>query len=671
MTDQSSYYPYNKDHIPPVKPLPKRGVLQSFDPAKLEFVPLHVHNGQDSPKVSYNNLIDAPNVNEWIFDGVFSPSSNTTVAWSAGTLQFSDGSTFEISAGSTGVMTTVTYIYFDSSISETAFQVGTSADFGGTNNLGAASMGITFSPNGQFIYVSGASTTKRYNTNFTLLATNTTVGASGSIGVPNIAASYSFLYVADGSKVYKLNALDLTSVLETTLAIDGVILSPDGLYLYGIDNVNSRLYKLNTSDLTQATTLASTGLNPVSVGVSPNGLTVYVLVQGGGLSSIQKFTASNLAAGTLTNTSGNNAKALAVSPDGNAIYATNFTAKVDAFNTSLSLTIAGTLAGGSQPFGVTVSTDNSFVYVVDQSANRLYKLNASDLSEVTHVSVPISPSSVLASSDGSYIYVTSRNSTIRKYNASDLSLLSVAPFILTLDTIIIGVAQNVASSKNAIFEIFGGNALNGSGKLITAADTNIATLSSITPALGTITSGTLAGITGLALRDTSAAFDVTITMTSSPVLNAARTLTIDMGNVAHTLVLGTTANTITFPNVASDTVVMLTASQAITNKTYNGLSVTSTTGTLTVTNGKTLTVSDSATLATNSITFAGGEVVTFTATNALTFTTVGATNVTLPTSGTLATEGLSGTKVYYVSDTNGGATTRKLTFTNGILTAET
>ena len=33
--------------------------------------------------------------------------------------------------------------------------------------------------------------------------------------------------------------------------------------------------------------------------------------------------------------------------------------------------------------------------------------------------------------------------------------------------------------------------------------------------------------------------------------------------------------------------------------------------------------------------------------------------------------GLAGTKVYYVSDTSGGAVTRKLTFTNGILTKET
>jgi len=37
----------------------------------------------------------------------------------------------------------------------------------------------------------------------------------------------------------------------------------------------------------------------------------------------------------------------------------------------------------------------------------------------------------------------------------------------------------------------------------------------------------------------------------------------------------------------------------------------------------------------------------------------------------LAFTGLSGTKIYYVADTSGGATTRKLTFSEGILTSET
>jgi hypothetical protein len=89
--------------------------------------------------------------------------------------------------------------------------------------------------------------------------------------------------------------------------------------------------------------------------------------------------------------------------------------------------------------------------------------------------------------------------------------------------------------------------------------------------LGTVSAGTLADITGFGLRDTTAAFDVTVAATStSATLTAGRTLTLDVGNVAHTLALGTTANTITFPNIASGTVAMLNASQTFTGiQTFN------------------------------------------------------------------------------------------------------
>lgn len=93
-----------------------------------------------------------------------------------------------------------------------------------------------------------------------------------------------------------------------------------------------------------------------------------------------------------------------------------------------------------------------------------------------------------------------------------------------------------------------------------------------------ITGGTIAGLTGLAIRDTSAAFDVTIAATSSGVLSAGRTLTLNMGNVAHTLAFGTTANTITFPNAASDTVAML----AVANTFTGAVSINSAAGNLTL-----------------------------------------------------------------------------------------
>lgn len=65
--------------------------------------------------------------------------------------------------------------------------------------------------------------------------------------------------------------------------------------------------------------------------------------------------------------------------------------------------------------------------------------------------------------------------------------------------------------------------------------------------MAAITSGTLAGITAFGLRDTSAAFDLTIAATSTTPLTAARSVTIDCNNASHALKF-TAASTITFPS---------------------------------------------------------------------------------------------------------------------------
>lgn len=78
-----------------------------------------------------------------------------------------------------------------------------------------------------------------------------------------------------------------------------------------------------------------------------------------------------------------------------------------------------------------------------------------------------------------------------------------------------------------------------------------------------ITGGTIAGLTGFGLRDTVAAFDLSIVATGTG-MSAARTLTLDCGNVAHTLALGTTAGTITFPNAAVVTVAGLQIANVFT-----------------------------------------------------------------------------------------------------------
>jgi len=74
------------------------------------------------------------------------------------------------------------------------------------------------------------------------------------------------------------------------------------------------------------------------------------------------------------------------------------------------------------------------------------------------------------------------------------------------------------------------------GTLSTIA--GIETLTSKTLTSPDINGGTADSLTSLSLRDTSAAYDVTVVATSSPALGAGRTLTLNMQNAARTISLG-------------------------------------------------------------------------------------------------------------------------------------
>jgi len=151
---------------------------------------------------------------------------------------------------------------------------------------------------------------------------------------------------------------------------------------------------------------------------------------------------------------------------------------------------------------------------------------------------------------------------------------------------------------------------------------------------------TIEGVTSTGATGTGKfVFDTTPTLIT-PVLGDATYTTLSGGNITDSQL---TPTRLTFAGIAgllsddadltfaTDT---LSATKILTNS-VNGITLTSSTGTLSITNLKTLTVSDSTTLATNSITLAGGEVITFSPTNALSLLTTAGTSVTLPISGTL------------------------------------
>ncbi len=63
----------------------------------------------------------------WQSDLVFTADSQTQVSWSSGTLRFHNGINYSISAGNTGTMAALTYIYIDTAVSSTVLQITTTA----------------------------------------------------------------------------------------------------------------------------------------------------------------------------------------------------------------------------------------------------------------------------------------------------------------------------------------------------------------------------------------------------------------------------------------------------------------------------------------------------------------------------------------------------------------
>lgn len=82
--------------------------------------------------------------NNWTYSGTWSVTDADTVAWGAGTLKVSDGTSYSITGSNTGNMAAKTYIYFDLAVSSTAFQTTTTA----TTAIGDGKILIAIAQNG-------------------------------------------------------------------------------------------------------------------------------------------------------------------------------------------------------------------------------------------------------------------------------------------------------------------------------------------------------------------------------------------------------------------------------------------------------------------------------------------------------------------------------------------
>jgi len=76
--------------------------------------------------LAFPSAVYTPALLGWSHSLVFSASDNDTVAWTAGTMALSDGTTYNIGAGNTGNMSAVTYVFLDTDVSTAALQHVTS-----------------------------------------------------------------------------------------------------------------------------------------------------------------------------------------------------------------------------------------------------------------------------------------------------------------------------------------------------------------------------------------------------------------------------------------------------------------------------------------------------------------------------------------------------------------
>lgn len=146
-------------------------------------------------------LIDK-SIQGWTFNGVFSATGNASIAWTAGTLRFTDGTTYSIASGSLGSIASLSYVYFNPAVSTTVLQTTTTS----ANTVGANRLLIAVAQN----VASGKS------------ATFQAFGGAGGMGVlltaDNIASNS---ITANEIQTNTITSLALTSGSITGLTITG------------------------------------------------------------------------------------------------------------------------------------------------------------------------------------------------------------------------------------------------------------------------------------------------------------------------------------------------------------------------------------------------------------------------------------------------------------------
>jgi hypothetical protein len=234
---------------------------------------------------------------------------------------------------------------------------------------------------------------------------------------------------------------------------------------------------------------------------------------------------------------------------------------VNAFNVKNSLLLKPLASAPSSPSNGEIyynSVSNTFQFYQNGSFSSLSSTAITSLTGDVTATGPGAAAATLASSiSGAKTFTTSLSSAA--FISTSANVAAAGLFRLSnSDGIYI---RNAGNTADLILKSGSSDAIPQYNGIDLANLSTSQTLSNKTLTAPTINGGTHTAVTNFALRDTSAAFDVTLAATSSTTLTGARTLTIDTNNVSSTLKMGanltvTSAATLSGTNTGDQTITL-------------------------------------------------------------------------------------------------------------------
>jgi YVTN family beta-propeller protein len=304
--------------------------------------------------------------------------------------------------------------------------------------------GIAVSPNGEFAYVSNYGDGRVYviqTPNNSLINTETSMVGIDPIKVGDGPIGVSM--TPNGEYVYVSNSIGTVSVIRTsdnsaidtdpsTVEIDpitlpgsapfGIAVSPnkDFAYAYVCDLYQNKVWVIRTSDNTVIDTDPSTvKIDPITVGNFPFGIS---LTSDGAYAYV-----SNYGDGTVS----------AIRTSDNSVIDTDpSTVNIDPIKV------------GALPIGVSVTPNGEYVYVSNSGDGTVSVIRTSDNSvidtdpstvEIDPIKVGDGPAGVSVTPNGKYVYVNnSGDGTVSVIRTSDNSVIDMDPSTVEIDSIKVG-----------------------------------------------------------------------------------------------------------------------------------------------------------------------------------------------------------------------------------------